>query len=101
MLTGKYRAGKPKPPGTRITEMEYFAGSYTVERLERLERLITFAETRGHTILELAFGWLLSHKVVSSVIAGATSAGQVEGNAKAGGWVLTLEEVTEVNAIVG
>ena len=101
MLTGKYRAGKPKPPGTRISDMEYFAGSYTVERLERLERLITFAETRGHTILELAFGWLLSHKVVSSVIAGATSAGQVEGNAKAGGWVLTLEEVTEVNAIVG
>ncbi len=81
MLTGKYRAGKPKPPGTRISDMEYFAGSYTVERLERLERLITFAEARGHTILELAFGWLLSHKVVSSVIAGATSAAQVEGNA--------------------
>ena len=101
MLTGKYRAGKPKPPGTRISDMEYFAGSYTVERLERLERLITFAEARGHTILELAFGWLLSHKVVSSVIAGATSTTQVEGNAKAGGWVLTLEEVTEVNAIVG
>ena len=101
MLTGKYRAGKPKPPGTRISDMEYFAGSYTVERLERLERLITFAESRGHTILELAFAWLLGHKVVSSVIAGATSAAQVEGNAKAGGWVLTLEEVTEVNAIVG
>ncbi len=99
MLTGKYRAGKPKPPGTRISDMEYFAGSYTVERLERLERLITFAEARGHTILELAFGWLLSHKVVSSVIAGATSAAQVEANAKAGGWVLSAEGIALIDEI--
>ena len=96
MLTGKYRAGKPMPAGTRITEMEYFKDSWSVERLERLERLITFSESRGHTILELAFAWLLSRKVVSSVIAGATSAAQVEANAKAAGWVLGREEGAEV-----
>ncbi len=96
MLTGKYRAGKPKPAGARITEMEYFKDSYSAERLAVVERLIGFAEARGHTILELAFAFLLSHSTVSSVIAGATSAAQVEANAKAAGWVLSAEDVAEV-----
>ena len=99
MLTGKYRAGKPKPAGTRITEMEYFKDSWSLERLERLERLIAFSESRGHTILELAFSYLLSHSAVSSVIAGATSAEQVAANAKAGGWKLSPDEVAEVREL--
>ena len=100
MLTGKYRAGKLKPAGTRITEMEYFKDSYSEERLATVEKLIRFAETRGHTILELAFAWLLGHKVVSSVIAGATSAGQVAANASAGGWVLGSEDRAAVEALL-
>jgi aryl-alcohol dehydrogenase-like predicted oxidoreductase len=99
MLTGKYRKGKPKPVGTRISEMDYFKDSYSEARLAVVEKLIRFAESRGHTILELAFAWLLSHKVVSSVIAGATSAAQVEANARAGGWVLTAEELAKVDEI--
>ncbi|MEO6067679.1 MAG: aldo/keto reductase [Gemmatimonadales bacterium] len=99
MLTGKYRKGQPKPPGTRITELDYFKDSYNEERLEQVERLIKFAEERGHTILELAFAWLLAKPVVSSVIAGATSPAQVEANAKAGGWVLSPDEVAVVDAI--
>ena len=43
-----------------------------------------FCEERGITMLQASFGWLLSHSVVSSVIAGATSAAQVEANAVAG-----------------
>jgi aryl-alcohol dehydrogenase-like predicted oxidoreductase len=101
MLTGKYRAGKPKPAGTRITEMEYFQDSYSEERLATVEKLIRFAETRGHSILELAFAWLLGHKVVSSVIAGATSAGQVEGNAAAGNWVLSSADLAEIAIALG
>lgn len=99
MLTGKYRAGKPKPEGTRITEMEYFKDSYSAERLATVERLIKFSEARGHTILELAFAFLLARAVVSSVIAGATSVEQVTANAKAGGWVLSTEDRAEVDEI--
>ena len=99
MLTGKYRKGKEKPAGTRISEMEYFKDSYSEERLEVVERLIPFAEAHGHTILELAFAWLLARPAVSSVIAGATSVAPGEGNARAGGWVLTPEEVAEVDEL--
>ena len=100
MLTGKYRKGKEKPAGTRITELDYFKDSYSAERVEVVERLIKFAEVRGHSILELAFSFLLSHSAVSSVIAGATSAAQVEANAGAGGWVLSRDELAEVRALL-
>ena len=43
-----------------------------------------FCDERGITMLQASFGWLLSHDAVSSVIAGATSAAQVEANAEAG-----------------
>lgn len=100
MLTGKYRKGKAKPAGTRISDMDSFKGSWSEERLDRLERLIAFSESHGHTILELAFGYLLSTPAVASVIAGATSAEQVAANAGAGGWRLSAEEVEEVRSLL-
>jgi aryl-alcohol dehydrogenase-like predicted oxidoreductase len=100
MLTGKYRKGAPKPPGTRITEMEYFKDFWSPERLEVVERLIPFAESRGKSILELAFGYLLARQEVASVIAGATSVAQVVANAGAGGWVLSSDEVEEVRSLL-
>jgi aryl-alcohol dehydrogenase-like predicted oxidoreductase len=51
-------------------------------------------------MLELAFAWLLGHEVVSSVIAGATSAEQVETNAAAAAWALSPEEVKEVDDLI-
>jgi aryl-alcohol dehydrogenase-like predicted oxidoreductase len=100
MLTGKYRSGRPKPAGTRITEMDYFKDSYSAERQAMVEKLIRFAEGQGKTILQLAFGYLLARPGVASVIAGATSAAQVEGNAGAGGWRLSTEELAEVQEIL-
>lgn len=51
---------------------------------EALEDFRRFCDERGITMLQAAFGWLLAHPTVSSVIAGATSAEQVEANAAAG-----------------
>ena len=72
----------------------------TDENLDKVEHLIAFASSRGHTILELAFSWLLTREMVSSVIAGATSPEQIRANAKAAAWDLTEEEITAVNRIV-
>ena len=65
-----------------------------------MEALTAWAEARGHGLLDLAFAWLLGHDVVSSVIAGATSAEQVAANAATAAWVLTPEEVKEVAELV-
>jgi aryl-alcohol dehydrogenase-like predicted oxidoreductase len=91
LLTGKYRQGQPIPKGTRLSDRRP-----SEDRLAVVEALIEFAESRGHTLLELAFGWLLSEPVVASVIAGATSHAQVQANAQAIDWVLTAEERSEI-----
>ncbi|MFS0893419.1 aldo/keto reductase [Microbacterium sp. 179-I 3D3 NHS] len=51
---------------------------------DALDRFRLFCDERGITMLQASFGWLLTRPAVSSVIAGATSAAQVESNAAAG-----------------
>jgi aryl-alcohol dehydrogenase-like predicted oxidoreductase len=99
LLTGKYRKGRPIPPGTRMSEPQRAARDLTEARLETVERLIAFAESRGHTLLELAFAWLLARPAVASVIAGATKPAQVQANAGAAGWRLTDEELAEIDRL--
>jgi aryl-alcohol dehydrogenase-like predicted oxidoreductase len=99
LLTGKYRRGQPVPEGARLTEAR-FAGTRSEQNLDLVERMIAFAEARGHTLLELAFSWLLTRPTVVSVIAGATKPEQVRGNADAAGWRLTEEELAELDGIL-
>jgi aryl-alcohol dehydrogenase-like predicted oxidoreductase len=99
MLTGKYRRGQPLPAATRLSEQVAPAAReriFSDRAFDRLEALDAFATERGHTLLELAFAWLLGHPSVATVIAGAAKPGQAASNAGAGGWTLTPDEVAEV-----
>jgi aryl-alcohol dehydrogenase-like predicted oxidoreductase len=99
LLTGKYREGKKLPEGSRAA---YGWGPkvFTEQNLAIVELLIEFAESKGHTILELAFSWLLSHKPVASVIAGASKPEQVRANAKAADWQLAADDLAQIDAIM-
>jgi aryl-alcohol dehydrogenase-like predicted oxidoreductase len=99
LLTGKVRQGHA-PEGTRLAESGTAARFLTDHNVALAEQLIDFAEKRGHTILELAFGWLLAKPVVASVIAGATKPEQVKANAGAASWKLTDADLAEVEKIV-
>jgi aryl-alcohol dehydrogenase-like predicted oxidoreductase len=99
LLTGKYRRGRPAPEGTRLTEGRY-SSELSDPKLAKVEALIDFAESRGHTLLELAVCWLLAHGPVASVIAGATRPEQVKANAAAAGWRLTADEMAEVDRVL-
>lgn len=98
LLTGKYRKGMDLPEGTRM-DLPYFKDGLTEDRLEKLETLVAFAESRGHTLLELAFAWLLAEPLVASVIAGATKPEQVRANAAAAAWTLTAEDRAGIDAL--
>ena len=100
LLTGKYRAGRPAPQDTRISTQERFGKLLNERNLQAVEALLQFAESRGHTLLELAFCWLLARPMVASVIAGATSAQQVRSNAQSVGWKLTPADLAEVDRIL-
>jgi len=102
LLTGKYSRNAPMPENSRLTTTQRLAERYLTDANWAIaEKLKDFAEKRGHTILELAFSWLLCRPPVASVIAGATKPEQLEQNVKAGGWKLTDDEMAEIDQITG
>lgn len=85
LLTGKYKRGEAPAADTRLglwgeraQRMLSDAAFDTVEAVE------AFAKERDRTLLDVAFGWLLSQPQVSSVIAGATKPEQIASNVEAG-----------------
>jgi aryl-alcohol dehydrogenase-like predicted oxidoreductase len=101
LLTGKYRPGVI-PQGSRLAtprrHEERFAAEANWPMIERLE---TFCRARGRTLLELAFSWLLAQPAVASVIAGATRPEQLEQNVAAADWILSTEELAEIDRLSG
>jgi len=100
LLTGKYRRGRPLPEGTRITGNPRWEQHLTEANLDLIEDLAAFAEQRGKELVDLAFAWLLAKPEVASVIAGATSAEQVQRNARAGTWELTPEDLSALDELL-
>jgi aryl-alcohol dehydrogenase-like predicted oxidoreductase len=103
ILTGKYRRDRPLPAAARLVDQldEPARGRLLYERsFARLEALEAFAHDHGHTVLELAFAWLLGQPAVVSVIAGAARPGQVTANVAAADWTLTADEVAEATRTV-
>jgi aryl-alcohol dehydrogenase-like predicted oxidoreductase len=100
LLTGKYRRGEAPPQGSRLAAAGRGAERFLNDRnMETVEKLQAFAESHGHTLLELAFSWLASQPFVPSVIAGATRPEQIDQNVSAVGWKLTAEELAEVDKL--
>src|SRR4051812_4471235 len=100
LLTGKYRRGETPPAGSRLAAMPHVAERYlTQANWERVERLDAFCASRGRTLLDLAFSWLLHRPMVASVIAGATNPEQVAANVKAADWALSREDMDEIDRI--
>jgi aryl-alcohol dehydrogenase-like predicted oxidoreductase len=85
LLTGKVRPGEPVPEGTRLAKMPPERSAHWLgDRLTaKVGELLAFAESVDRPLLTLAVSWLLDHPAVASVIAGASSAGQVRANAGA------------------
>jgi aryl-alcohol dehydrogenase-like predicted oxidoreductase len=101
LLSGKYKRGVSPPEGTRIAAMpkEWASRWVNDKNWATVERLDDYAQTTGHTMLQLAFGWLLAKPTVASVIAGATKPEQVEANVKAAEVTLSPDEVAELDRI--
>lgn len=111
LLTGKYRASGPAPTEGRLVADGVVSQMLreglmarrpplSPERLAVVESLIEFASARGHTLLELAIGWLVAQDEVASVLTGVTSAVQVASNAAAAEWALDADDLHAVDQLV-
>jgi aryl-alcohol dehydrogenase-like predicted oxidoreductase len=101
-LSGKYQHGKPLPKDARLAYSSHHASDVINDRNWRLsDKLRDFAARTNHTMLEIAFGWLLARPVTASVIAGAMTAEQIEQNVRAGEARLSAGEIAELDRITG
>jgi len=101
LLTGKYKRGVQPGNDMRLGgDSPFFRGALSDANFDKVEKLEKFAAERGKKLLDLAFGWLLAQKAVTSVIAGATKPEQIEANVKAGEWRLSPEDAKAAGEIV-
>lgn len=99
MLTGKYQFGGPIPENSRLSNRRYSDRFLNDQNFHVVERLKKFCAERGRSMVELAFGWLLSKPVVGNVIAGASTPEQVRQNVAASSWRLDAADMAEVNRL--
>ncbi len=100
LLTSKYQRQAQPPADTRFGGNKAMAEKTLTDRnWDIVEKLQAFSAQRGHSLLELAFSWLLARPGVSSVIAGATRPEQLELNVKATGWPLSREDLVEIDRL--
>ena len=98
ILSGKYQRGEPLPPGSRL-QVWGQEGRLTEGVFDIVDRLCRFAGERGITLLDVAIGGLAAQPTVASVIAGATTAQQVQANARAVRWSPTAEDLAKLDLI--
>lgn len=97
-LTGKYRRDAPPQPGTRLAEgadegMRIWNERGHLEHNWRvLDAVRKVADERGVPPAQVAIAWVLARPAVSSVILGARTLEQLDGNLAAAGLTLSREE---------
>src|SRR6478609_5641029 len=97
LLSGKYTR-TDAPTGSRLQAIK--PQLLDTAPWDTLEALQSFADERGVSMLQVAFGWLLAQEPVTAVIAGATTPEQIRANAEAGtAWTPAAADLVGIDAI--
>ncbi|MEV6843730.1 aldo/keto reductase [Actinoplanes sp. NPDC051411] len=99
LLSGKYRRGERPAAGTRLSQERYQRWLDDAD-WDTIEALTAFGAERGHSLLDVAIAGLAARPAVASVIAGATSAEQIQANAAAGAWPLSADDVAALDSLL-
>lgn len=95
-LSGKYTRVNPSGSGGRLSGFDFIP--FDRERgYSLVERLRAIGAGRGATVAQVALAWLLTRRVVSSVLVGASSLAQLDDNLKAADVRLTPDELDEID----
>ena len=99
LLTDRYLKGIPS--GSRASkDMTLKKDIITPEMQESLVKLDKMAAERGQTLAQMALAWILSDSLVTSVIVGASSIGQLDSNLQSiRNTSFSAEEIEQINAL--
>ncbi len=82
-LTERYLHGIPEDSRIRTDGRFLKASTLDEHRLKQIRKLNDLALQRGEKLADMALGWLLQHKEVTSVLIGASKSQQILDNVKA------------------
>ncbi|MGR6317435.1 L-glyceraldehyde 3-phosphate reductase [Micromonospora soli] len=101
LLTDRYLGGIPEDSRVR-TSIFLTESDLTDERMATIRGLGEVAERRGQTLAQLALVWALRDPRMTSLIIGASSVAQLEGNVAAlDNLELSAEELAEIDRHLG
>lgn len=100
LLTNRYLNGIPED--SRMAKGAFLKKeALTDEVLKKIKALNEVAYQRGQTLAEMALAWILKDEMVTSVIIGASSVGQLADNLKAiENTTFSTEELETINRIL-
>jgi aryl-alcohol dehydrogenase-like predicted oxidoreductase len=99
LLSGKYSRNEKPAEGTRLAQARYQRWLDDAD-WDTIEALTAFGADRGHSLLDVAIAGLAARPAVTSVIAGATTAEQIDQNVAAGSWELSPADVAALDEIL-
>ena len=91
-LSGKYTREDPKPAGSRRVKFD-FPPVDVDKGYVLIDRLREFGSKYGASIPQIALAWVLARPVVSTVLIGASNAGQLKDNLAAESVVLSAKDI--------
>lgn len=99
-LSGKFRRGKARPEGARLSRPESRVVQFDEEKgFDIVEELDGIAKEHNATVAQAALNYLLRKPGVCSVIIGAKTPEQLADNLKTANWEMTSEEVTKLDEL--
>jgi aryl-alcohol dehydrogenase-like predicted oxidoreductase len=99
-LSGKFRRGKARPEGARLSKPESRVVPFDEEKgFDIVEELDRIAKEHNATVAQAALNHLLRKPGVCSVIIGARRPEQLADNLKAADWEMTPEEVAKLDEL--
>lgn len=99
-LSGKYKRENLKDADNRLSGFDFLPTDKELG-FKVVDRMREIAEAHGASVAQVALAWLLSKRIVSSIIIGATKLHQLEDNLKAVDVKLSEAEIEELDSMSG
>jgi aryl-alcohol dehydrogenase-like predicted oxidoreductase len=101
LLAGQLHRNSAFPAGDIRTDDRRFRGDRFRTNIGLVGHLARYATQEGLSMLELSLGWVMQHPAVTTAICGAKSVAQLEELIAASRTKLKLDQILEIDFIVG
>jgi myo-inositol catabolism protein IolS len=96
--SGDWRARQGKMGNIKMFEALFGAETFP-RNVRAVEELKEIAASYGKSLPQLALGWAIAHRAVSTALVGCRTVAEVEDNAGAVGWSISDDDLAEIDEL--